>query len=79
MRWNCSVDKRGLESRIYYYLTTKFVFGLWNKYMASIIAPVGTCPLGNQGDSRVSDLASACQEPFLGTATLRASRDGPGI
>lgn len=47
--------------------------------MASIIAPVGICPLENQGDSRVRDLASACQEPFLGTATLRASRDGPGI
>lgn len=72
MRWTCLVDKRGLESRIYY-------FGLWNKSMASIIAAVGTCPLGNQGDSRVSDLVSACQEPFLGTATLRASRDGPGI
>lgn len=77
MRWMCSVDRRGLESRIYYY--NKVRFGLWNKSMASIIAPVGTCSLGNQGDSRVSDLASACQESFLGTATLRASRDGPGI
>lgn len=76
MRWTCLVDKRGLESRIYYY---KVRFGLWNKSMASIIAPVGICPLGNQGDSRVSDLASACQESFLGTVTLCASRDGPGI
>lgn len=76
MRWMCSVDKRGLESRIYFY---EVRFGLWNKSMASIIAAVGTCPLGNQGDSRVSDLASACQESFLSTATLRASRDGPGI
>lgn len=58
MRWMCSVDNRGLESRIYYY--NKVRFGLWNRSMASIIAPVGTCPLGNQGDSRVSDLASAC-------------------
>lgn len=57
MRWMCLVDKRGLESRIYYY---KVRFGLWNKSMASIIAPAGTCPLGNQEDSRVGDLASAC-------------------
>lgn len=76
MRWNCSVDKRGLESRIYL-LQSSFwpveqIHGVYN-------APVGTCPLGNQGDSRVSDLVSACQEPFLGTATLRASRDSPGI
>lgn len=46
MRWMCSVDKRGLESRIYY---CKVRFGLWNKSMASIIAAVGTCPLGIKG------------------------------
>lgn len=75
MRWNCSVDKRGLESRIYYYKVRWPV----EQIHGVCIAPVGTCPLGNQGDSRVSDLVSACQEPFLGTAALRASRDGPGI
>lgn len=76
MRWNCSVDKRGLESRIYLLQSS---FWPVEQIHGVYIAPVGTCSLGSQGDSRVSDLASACQESFLGTATLRASRDGPGI
>lgn len=76
MRWNCSVDKRGLESRIYL-LQSSFwpveqIHGVYNRCRRYL-------PSWNQGDSRVSDLASACQEPFLGTVTLRASRDGPGI
>lgn len=46
MRWNCSVDERGLESRIDYY---KVRFGLWNKSMASILLPSVLALLGIKG------------------------------